>query len=258
MKTTQKIALITGGCGDLGFACAEKLAGQGIRIALLDQISDELAVRRVESLRRNGASVLYLQADVTNRDAVEHAIEKLWHELGQLDVCLCNAGIVVDRPFLEFTVAEWQKHLDVNLTGYFHVCQAVARRWVNSQHPGKIIFTGSWVQDVPYKLIAPYCVSKAGVWMLARCAALELAPHGITVNVVAPGIVDAGLSAKEMADNPAMRQELERLIPLGRMQTPTDVAGVVEFLVSEAANYLTGTSILCDGGCIVGSASHRS
>lgn len=257
METSTKVALITGGCGDIGFACAEKLAAQGIRIVLLDQISHELAEQRTEPLRRRGASVLYLKVDVADRDAVEGALERVWEQLGRLDICLCNAGIVVDRPFLEFTAAEWQRHLDVNLSGYFHVCQAVARRWVKLQHPGKVILLGSWVQDVPYKLIAPYCVSKAGVWMLARCAALELASRGITVNVIAPGIVDAGLSAKEMADKPEMRAELERIIPLRRMQTPADVAGVVEFLVSKAADYLTGTSILCDGGCMVGSASDQ-
>ena len=256
-NTTQRVALITGGCGDIGLACAARLAAVGFRLALLDRISEEQAAPRLAALRRQGATVFYLQADVANRDAVERALAVLWRELGSLDVCLCNAGIVVDRPFLDFTPAEWQQHLDVNLTGYFHVCQAVARHWVNARQPGKFIFTGSWVQDVPYKLIAPYCVSKAGVWMLARCAALELAPHGITVNVVAPGIVDAGLSAKEMAENPAMRQELERIIPLGRMQTPADVASVVEFLASAGSNYLTGSSILCDGGCLVGSPSHR-
>jgi NAD(P)-dependent dehydrogenase (short-subunit alcohol dehydrogenase family) len=143
----------------------------------------------------------------------------------------------------------------VNLNGYFHVCQLVSRRWIADKSKGRFIFTGSWVQEVPYELIAPYCVSKAGVWMLARCAALELAPHGITVNVVAPGIVDAGLSAQEMRDNPALREEFNRIIPRGRLQTADDVAAVMGFLASPAADYLTGTSVLCDGGCMVGAAS---
>ena len=121
-----------------------------------------------------------------------------------------------------------------------------------------MIFTGSWVQDVPYKLIAPYCVAKAGAWMLARCAAMELAPNGITVNVVAPGIVDAGLSKQEMEEAPGLRSEYERIIPLESLQTPQDVADVVGFLISSASNYVTGASILCDGGCTVGCASAPS
>lgn len=250
-----KVALITGGCGDLGFASAQKMAEMGMDIVLLDRIEPDQAEKRVQILRTKGTQVLYLKADVTDRNAVEHALQQVWDKCGRLDVCMCNAGIVLDLPFLDFTVEQWDKHIDVNLNGYFHVCQAVARRWVKSRCRGKFIFTGSWVQDIPYKLIAPYCVSKAGVWMLARCAALELAPHGITVNVVAPGIVDGGLSAQEMADHPEMREEFKRLIPLGRMQTPQDVADVVGFLVSPASDYLTGSSILCDGGCVVGSAS---
>ena len=143
---------------------------------------------------------------------------------------------------------------DVTLVD-LHVCQEVAQRWVRSGQKGKIVFTGTWVQDVPYKLIAPYCVSKAGVWMLCRCAALELAPYGITVNAVAPGIVDAGLTARELREFPEFREEFMNLIPLGRIQTAEDVAEVMGFLVSSASDYLTGTCIMADGGCMVGAAS---
>lgn len=118
-----------------------------------------------------------------------------------------------------------------------------------------MVFTGSWAQDVPCKLIAPYCVSKAGVWILARCAARELAPYGITVNAVAPGIVDAGLTARELKDFPKFREEFMNLIPLGRIQTAEDVADVVGFLISPAADYLTGACIMADGGCMIGCGS---
>jgi len=161
----------------------------------------------------------------------------------------------MDLPFVDFSVEEWQRHIDINLNGYFHVSQTVARRWIAEKRRGKLIFMGSWVQDVPYQLIAPYCVSKAGVWMLARCIAIELAPHGTTANVGAPGILDAGLSKQEMEEHPEFREKLSRIIPLGRMQTPDDVANVVMFLTSTEADYLTGSSILCDGGCLAGAPS---
>lgn len=248
----KRVGLITGGVGDLGYASAVKMAAMGLDVVLVD-IKEN--AERVEALRANGTKVLYVQADVTSRAEVQRAVQAAWDEFGRLDVCMCNAGISMNVPFLEYTVDQWNQHMDVNLNGYFHVTQEVAKRWVDDGTKGKIIFTGSWVQDVPYKLIAPYCVSKAGVWMLARCAALELAPHGITVNAIAPGIVEAGLTARELRDFPEFREEFMSLIPLGRIQQAEDVADVVGFLVSDASNYLTGTTITCDGGCVVGSAS---
>lgn len=254
-QPSPKVGLITGAVGDIGFACAKKMVSMGMNVAILDIVNEQKADARLQTLRASGRKVVYLKCDVTNRKLVEQALHRVWAEFGNLHVCMCNAGIVMDIPFLDFSVEQWQQHIDVNLTGYFHVCQAVARRWINSKQRGKFIFTGSWVQDVPYKLIAPYCVSKAGVWMLARCVAVELAPHGITVNVVAPGIVSGGLTAHELEEHPEFREEFERLIPLGRMQTTDEIADVVEFLVSSASDYLTGTTITCDGGCTVGSAS---
>lgn len=248
----KRVGLITGGVGDLGYASAVKMAAMGLDVVLVD-IKDN--AERVEALRANGTKVLHVQADVSSRAEVQRAVQSAWDEFGRLDVCMCNAGISMNVPFLEYTVDQWNQHMDVNLNGYFHVTQEVAKRWVDDGTKGKIIFTGSWVQDVPYKLIAPYCVSKAGVWMLARCAALELAPHGITVNAIAPGIVEAGLTARELRDFPEFREEFMSLIPLGRIQQAEDVADVVGFLVSDASNYLTGTTITCDGGCVVGSAS---
>ena len=248
----KKVGLITGGVGDLGYASAKKMVEMGLDTVLLD-IKEN--AERVEALRAQGARVLFVQADVSSREAVREALARVWREFGRLDVCMCNAGISMNVPFLEYTVEEWNQHMDVNLNGYFHVTQEVAKHWVESRHKGKIIYTGSWVQDVPYKLIAPYCVSKAGVWMLARCAALELAPHGITVNAIAPGIVEAGLTARELKDFPEFREEFMSLIPLGKIQQAEDVADVVGFLISDASNYLTGTTITCDGGCVVGAAS---
>ena len=239
-------ALITGGCGDLGLATVRKLSSMGFSIAVLDRIDEDAARTRLAGF---DGDAFYVKTDVTNREAVDKAIESVWERFGGVELCLCNAGVVIDAPFLDVTPDQWSYHIDTNLTGYFHVSQAVAKKWVATKSKGRLVFTGSWVQDVPYELIAPYCVSKAGVWMLARCAAVELAPHGITVNVVAPGIVDAGLSKQEMDHLPGLRVDFTRIIPVGRLQTAEDVANVVGFLASDAASYLTGASILCDGGC---------
>lgn len=254
-ENSSKSVLITGGAGDIGLAVARQMAAREFDIAVLDVISTQVAEERLAPLRDQGVNVLYLEADVRDRQMVETALTTLWNTFERLDVCVCNAGVANDQPFADVSVEEWQRHIDINLNGYFHVSQAVARRWIAEKHQGKFIFMGSWVQDVPYQLITPYCVSKAGVWMLARCMAIELAPHGITTNVVAPGILDAGLSKQEMEEHPEFREKFSRIIPRGRMQTPDDVANVVTFLTSAQADYLTGSSILCDGGCLVGAPS---
>ncbi len=114
--------------------------------------------------------------------------------------------------------------------------------------PGVLLFTGSWAGEVPSRGLLPYCVSKAGMQMLARCLALELAPHGIRANVVAPGVLDAGLSAQIFRQFPERRQPFERIIPLGTLGTAEQVADAMVFLASDAASYITGATLLVDGG----------
>ena len=116
-------------------------------------------------------------------------------------------------------------------------------------HPGVIIFTGTWIQDVPWPGMTAYCATKSGIKMLAKCMARELAPHGIRVNIIAPGIVDAGPTAARIKKNPTFARHTARVIPLDRLQTPEEVGKAVAFLCSEDASYMTGTTLLVDGGC---------
>ncbi len=116
----KKVGLVTGGVGDLGYACAQKMADMGLDLVLIDiRENDE----RVAELRERGARVLFVNADVSSREAVQAAVEKVWAEFGWLDVCMCNAGISMNVPFLDYTVEQWNQHMDVNLNGYFHVTQ---------------------------------------------------------------------------------------------------------------------------------------
>jgi NAD(P)-dependent dehydrogenase (short-subunit alcohol dehydrogenase family) len=143
------------------------------------------------------------------------------------------------------TVAPW---IEVNLTGAFHIAQAAAAILVAQGRSGVLIFTGSWVADVPSRGIMPYCVSKAGLQMLARCMALELAPHGIRANVVAPGVIDAGVSGQIFREFPERRAPFEAMVPLGTLGTPAQVAQAAVFLGSDAASYITGATLRVDGG----------
>jgi NAD(P)-dependent dehydrogenase (short-subunit alcohol dehydrogenase family) len=233
--------LITGGAGDIGCAIAATLLERGFEVTLADAKSAGEARPWLD--RVPGAA--FRELDVRSPEATAEAVAGL----PGLDAAVACAGIVRSDPFLAITGADWQAQLDVNLSGCFHLGQAAARRMVSEGTPGRIVFIGSWVGEVPWPEIAAYSVSKAGVRMLARSMARELAAHGIKVNVVAPGIVDAGLAKTQRETDPGYAERIRSVVPLGRLQTAEEVAGVTAFLCSPEADYLTGTVLLADGGC---------
>jgi NAD(P)-dependent dehydrogenase (short-subunit alcohol dehydrogenase family) len=234
---------VTGAAGDLGHAMSLELARRGARVTMIDRRSENDAAERIEAVAAVGQCA-YEQADVTDRTAIEAALAAV----DPLDVAIGNAGIVESAPFLDVTPEQWQAHLDVNLSGCFNVGQVAARLMVDRGRPGLVLFTGSWVGEVPWPEIAPYCVSKAGVRMLARSMARELAAHGIRVNVVAPGIVFAGMARRQYETDPAYARRASVVVPLGELGTPEQVAQATAFLCSSEAAYMTGSVLLVDGG----------
>ena len=234
---------ITGAAGDLGHAMSLELARLGARVTMIDRVGDDEASERIAAVGRVG-QCSYVQADVTDRPAIAAALRAV----DPLDVAIGNAGIVESAPFLDVTAEQWQAHLDVNLTGCFNVGQVAAQLMVERERPGLVLFTGSWVGEIPWPEIGPYCVSKAGVRMLARSMARELAAHGIRVNVVAPGIVHAGMARQQYETDPAYARRASVVIPLGEMGTAEQVAQAVAFLCSPQATYMTGSVLLVDGG----------
>jgi NAD(P)-dependent dehydrogenase (short-subunit alcohol dehydrogenase family) len=237
-------AAVTGGAGDIGVAIGAELARRGARVTLIDRKSEREAEPCLARVGEAG-SVAYRQADVRDRAALEEALRSV----DPLDVAIGNAGVVESAPFLDITGEQWQTHLDVNLTGCFNLGQEAARLMVERGVPGRIIFTGSWVQDVPWPEIAAYSASKAGLRMLARSMARELAPHRILVNVLAPGIVNAGLARHQLETEPQYARRVAKVIPLGELQTAEQVACAMAFLCSPDADYITGSVLLADGGC---------
>ena len=244
-----KTAIVTGGVGDLGNEMALHLAQAGASVVIWDIKSNAEAAGRVARVQAAGQPVHYAQVDITDRAAVEQAMDSAVQSFGRLDIVCANAGIVVAQPFLDITQAAWQKHLDVNLTGSFNVGQAAARRMVAAKTPGRIIFTSSWVADIPWPEDTSYTVSKAGVNMLVRQMARELAVYGIRVNAVAPGIVRAGMAGKQMVEEPQYAARASRVIPLGAPGTPVEIAQAVVYLASPQTAYMTGTILTLDGGC---------
>lgn len=240
-----KTAIITGGAGDLGSAMARHLAQNGAHVVIWDILPQADAAAAIERVRAHDPQVEYAEVDVRDRAAVDSAVAAL----PQLDIVCSNAGIVKAQPFLEISGENWQNHLDINLTGCFNVCQAAARRMIEAGRPGRIILTSSWVAGIPWPEISAYTVSKAGVNMLVKQMARELAPQGILVNAVAPGIVKAGLAGRQLREEPQYAARVAKAIPLGEPGTPEEIAAAVVYLAGPQTAYMTGSILTLDGGC---------
>jgi len=240
-----KTAIVTGAAGDLGNAMCVHLARNGADVIMWDLMSEADASEQIEKVKAEGTTVTYQQIDVRDRQAVDDAIASA----PQLDIVCSNAGIVVAQPFLEVSQENWQNHLDINLTGCFNVGQASALRMVKEETKGRIIFTSSWVGQIPWPEISPYTSSKAGVNMLMKQMARELAQYGILVNAIAPGIVKAGLAGRQLREEPQYAARVAKVIPLGDPGTPEEIAEAVVYLASPQTSYMTGSILTLDGGC---------
>ncbi len=247
----DKRVFISGGCGDIGRAVAQRFLEEGASIVLADLHDGGVCDRLKDQSMLSRAC--FVSCDVTSPASVDAAFAAAVERLGGLDVVISNAGTVSNQPFAEITTEKWQRTLDVNLTGSFLIAQAglrVLRENARIGHGlrGVILFTGSWVQQMPWPQAASYCVSKAGQEMLMKVIAQETASEGISCNIVAPGMVYAGLTREIYDRDPAFRQACDQVVPAGRMSSAEELAGAFAFLASDDARYITGTTFLVDGG----------
>lgn len=246
---TRGQAVVTGGAGDIGRAIGAALASDGYEVLLTDLV-DKARGRdvAVDTAAIAGRTVDYAQLDVTDPDATAWLLD----QLDRLTLFVANAGTVMAAPFLDITSEQWQRQLEVNLTGAFFGAQAAARVMVRREIRGLLLFTSSWVAQRPWPEITAYATSKAGLEQLVRQIALELAPHGVRANAVAPGIVRAGLAKHQLETEPAYAARAATASPLGELQTAEQMGEAVAFLASPAAETMDGAVLLMDTGCSLG------
>lgn len=245
---SSKVALITGASSGIGRASAIALAGQGAAVAI--------AARRIEKLEElkkeiegKGGKVLVVPMDVTNKEQVVAGVQKVIEAFGRLDILLNNAGVAEFAPFFDLTDEQWDKTLNTNLKAYYHLAQAIGREMAKNKW-GRIINITSIASGgvaVGFVQIAHYCASKGGVVGLTEALADELAPMGITVNAIGPGVIETEMT-KGITEDPKQSEGMKARIPMKRFGKPEEIAAAVVYLASDEASYTTGATLYIDGG----------
>lgn len=251
MRLTGRRALVTGGSRGIGRAIALALARDGADVAVGCRSDRDAAERTAGEIRALGRRAVVVQGDTSAGADAERLVGEAAAALGTLDLLVNNAGVLARTPFLEIEEEEWDRIVGTNLKGYFLVGRAVARHMVARKIEGAIVNVSSAVQAAAAPDLTHYAVSKAGVGMLTKQMALELAPYRIRVNAVCPGLVETDLNRADIARAEFRERRLAR-IPLGAIGAPQDVAGAVVFLASsEEARLVTGASLFVDGGLTI-------
>jgi len=242
---TGKAALVTGGGRGIGRAIAIALAGEGVDVAIANRNAYD---ETVEELEATGSRAFGIRADVSQEDQAVGMVKQVIETFGRIDIYVNNAAVYCYEPVTKITTAQWLKTINTNLTGAVCACREVARHMI-SRREGTIVIVSSTIQYMPAYKEAAYRSSKTGLQAYAETLALELAPFGIRVNTVSPGIIYIGQkNVDEVLADPQRKKEFLVNIPIGRIGLPEEVAPAVLFLASDGARYLTGSNIVVDGG----------
>jgi len=259
LRLKDQIAIVTGSSSGIGKACAIHLASLGAKVVVNYSSNVGEGQKTVDEIEKIGGTAILVKADVSHEEEVKAMFNKTINEFGRLDILVSNAGLQQDAGFLDMTLAEWQKVIDVNLTGQFLCCREAARQFVAQEKDastepdhselsiGKIILMSSVHDIIPWAGHVNYAASKGGVMMFMKSISQELAPHKIRVNSVSPGAIKTTIN-KEVWSDPEKYKSLLQLIPYKRIGTPQDVAKAVAWLSSDESDYVNGETLYIDGG----------
>jgi glucose 1-dehydrogenase len=247
MKLLGKKALVTGSSQGIGQAIGIRLAEEGADVVIDYVTHPEMAQETAQSVLRLGRKAVVIRGDLSKVAGAQQLVHQSVEALGGLDILVNNAGIERHASFWEVTEADYDLVLNINLKGAFFATQAFVRHRLETKQPGKVINVSSVHEELPFPHFTSYCASKGGLKMMMRNLAIELAPLGITVNNIAPGAIETPINTKLLNDPEKLKALLEN-IPLARLGRSNDVAGVAAFLASADANYITGATIVVDGG----------
>ena len=246
-RLTGRVAVVTGGARGIGYAIAQRLAAEGAQVVVAD-IEEESAYRAARELSASGHEALGLPLDVAQVGTLPAFMRRVREWRGHLDILVNNAGIAQRQEVLEVTEEDWDRLMAVNLKGVFFACQQAAAIMATQESRGAIVNLASTSSFVASSIpMVPYDASKAGVRMLTVSLAVHLAHLGIRVNAIAPGTIDTVLT-RGVVEGGALDAQASSKIPLGRLGQPSDLAGAVAFLCSDDAAYVTGHTLVVDGG----------
>jgi glucose 1-dehydrogenase len=247
MKLAGKVALVTGSSQGIGAAIAVRLAQEGADIIINYRTHPEEADAVKAQVEAAGRKSVAIGADLGSVEAVYKLVADGVAALGQIDILVNNAGVERNASFWDVTEKDYDLVLNTNLKGPFFATQAFVKHLQSRKAPGKVINISSVHEDLPFPHFTSYCASKGGVKMMMRNLSIELAPFGITINNVAPGAIETPINTALLNDPVKLKALLEN-IPLNRLGKPADVSSAVAFLASSEADYITGTTLVVDGG----------
>ncbi|GIO84314.1 short-chain dehydrogenase [Paenibacillus faecis] len=243
MRFQQKVVIVTGGAGGIGAAAARLFAGEGAKVAIAD-LSEE-GQMLADELTKSGLVASFIKTDVTQEGEVERMVEKTVERYGKLDILFANAGVGSDGPTDQLSLEDWKLAVDINLTGVFLCNKYAIKQMLSQESGGAIVNCGSVHSHVGKARVSAYAAAKGGVKMLTQSTAVAYAARNIRVNAVCPGYVDTPMINRLGEE---VKNYLIGLHPAGRLGTAEEIAKAVLFLASDDASFITGTSLMVDGG----------
>ncbi|WP_110927859.1 glucose-1-dehydrogenase [Bacillus massiliglaciei] len=243
----DKTVIITGAATGLGKAIAERFGQEKAKVVVSYHSDNQPYQEIIETIKKSGGQAIAVQADVTKEEEIKSLIQKAADTFGSVDIMINNAGIENEVPSEELSLEDWNKVMDVNLTGIFLGSREAIKYMLKNEIKGAVINMSSVHDRIPWPHFAHYAASKGGVKLLSETLALEYASKGIRINNISPGAIDTPINAEKFND-PAAKKGVEELIPMGYIGKPEQVAACAVWLASDESSYVTGNTIYPDGG----------